>query len=51
MAIRFKNLKAEQARKGYTNDQVAQFLGMSIGGLHHSSVYCSGSVCGGTVEI
>ena len=31
MAMRFKNLKAEQARKGYTNDQVAQFLGMSRG--------------------
>lgn len=31
MAIRFNNLKTEQARKGYTNDQVAQILGMSRG--------------------
>ena len=27
----YRNLEAEQARKGYTNDQVAQFLGMSRG--------------------
>ena len=31
MATKFKNLEAEQARKGYTNEQMAQFLGMSRG--------------------
>lgn len=29
MKERFRNLKAEQARHGYTNDQMGQFLGMS----------------------
>lgn len=31
MDAKFKNLEAEQARKGYTNEQMAQFLGMSRG--------------------
>ncbi len=31
MTTKFKNLKAEQARKGYTNEQVAQHLGVSRG--------------------
>ena len=31
MATKFRNLEAEQARKGYTNEQMAQFLGMSRG--------------------
>lgn len=31
MTTKFKNLKAEQARRGYTNEQVAQYLGVSRG--------------------
>ena len=31
MGIKFRNLKAEQARYGYTNEQMGQFLGMSRG--------------------
>lgn len=31
MAAIYRNLKAEQARQGFTNEQMAQFLGMSRG--------------------
>lgn len=31
MVTRFRNLKAEQARNGYTNEQMGQIMGMSRG--------------------
>ncbi|WP_313528738.1 hypothetical protein [Anaerotignum sp.] len=31
MSVAYRNLKAEQARNGYTNEYVANYLGMSRG--------------------